>query len=125
MWCARGSVGFARKHHFEPATSAFAPMPSNHLSHRKFIQNEEEMDMNTKLTLIGLAAFSAIALSSAASEARPGGCVKGAIVGGIAGHFVGHGGVGAAAGCAYGAHKRNDYDRREGRSSYDDRRDRR
>jgi hypothetical protein len=36
--------------------------------------------------------------------ARPGGCVKGAIVGGIVGHFVGHGGVGAAAGCAYGVH---------------------
>ena len=35
------------------------------------------------------------------------GCVGGAVVGGIAGHMVGHGGVGAAAGCAYGAHKAN------------------
>jgi hypothetical protein len=54
--------------------------------------------------------------------ARPGGCVKGAIVGGIVGHFVGHGGVGAAAGCAYGVHRRNSYDREnnadEGRSGY-------
>jgi hypothetical protein len=38
------------------------------------------------------------------ADARPGGCIKGAIVGGIAGHFLGHGGMGAAAGCAYGVH---------------------
>jgi outer membrane lipoprotein SlyB len=48
--------------------------------------------------LLGLSAFS---LSSPAQA----GCLKGAIVGGIAGHLVGHGGVGAAAGCAYGASK--------------------
>ena len=54
------------------------------------------------------------------ADARPGGCIKGAIVGGIAGHFVGHGGIGAAAGCAYGMHERNKYDRQnEGRSSFD------
>lgn len=45
------------------------------------------------------------------ADARPGGCVKGAIVGGIAGHFVGHGGMGAAAGCVYGMHRRKAYDR--------------
>jgi len=64
--------------------------------------------------------FAAIAFAGQA-DARPGGCVKGAIVGGIVGHFVGHGGIGAAAGCAYGIHKRNGYDRQngyEGRSSY-------
>jgi hypothetical protein len=54
------------------------------------------------------------------ADARPGGCIKGAVVGGIAGHFVGHGGIGAAAGCAYGMHERNKYDRqKEGRSSSD------
>jgi hypothetical protein len=55
-----------------------------------------------------------------AAEAAPGGCVKGAIVGGLAGHLVGHGGVGAAAGCAYGVHERHKYDRQrmeQGRSS--------
>jgi hypothetical protein len=55
-----------------------------------------------------------------ATEARLGGCVKGAIVGGLAGHFVGHGGIGAAAGCAYGVHERHKYDRQQmeqGRSS--------
>ena len=65
--------------------------------------------------------FAAIALAGQA-DARPGGCIKGAIVGGIVGHFVGHGGMGAAAGCAYGIHRRNNYDRRdgyEGRSSYE------
>ena len=56
--------------------------------------------------------FAAIALAGQA-DAR--GCVRGAIVGGIVGHFVGHGGIGAAAGCAYGIHRRNGY---EGRSSY-------
>ena len=58
--------------------------------------------------------FAAIAFVGQA-DARPGGCVKGAIVGGIVGHFAGHGGIGAAAGCAYGIHRRNGY---EGRSSY-------
>ena len=69
-------------------------------------------------TILG---FAAIAPSGQA-DARPGGCVKGAIVGGIVGHFVGHGGMGAAAGCAYGVHRRNSYDRQdgtEGRSSYE------
>ena len=64
--------------------------------------------------------FAAIAFAGQA-DARPGGCVKGAIVGGIVGHFVWHGGIGAAAGCAYGIHRRNSDDRQngyEGRSSY-------
>jgi len=68
-------------------------------------------------TILG---FAAIAPAGQA-DARPGGCVKGAIVGGIVGHFAGHGGIGAAAGCVYGIHRRNDYDRQhgvEGRSSY-------
>jgi len=71
-------------------------------------------------TVVGIAAVCA----AGSAEARPGGCLKGAIVGGIAGHFVGHGGVGAAAGCAYGVHRRHDYDRQEGgegRSSSDQR----
>jgi hypothetical protein len=70
------------------------------------------------LTILG---FAAVALTGQA-DARPGGCVKGAIVGGIVGHFVGHGGIGAAAGCAYGVHRRNSYDHQdgtEGRSSYE------
>jgi hypothetical protein len=53
------------------------------------------------------------------------GCLKGAIVGGIAGHFVGHGGLGAAAGCAYGVHRnreqrsfRRDDNLNMGRSAY-------
>jgi hypothetical protein len=69
-------------------------------------------------TILG---FAAIALAGQA-YARPGGCVKGAIVGGIVGHFVGHGGIGAAAGCAYGVRRRKSYDRQdgaEGRSSYE------
>ena len=55
-------------------------------------------------------------------DANARGCIKGAIVGGIAGHFLGHGGVGAAAGCAYGMHRRKAYDRENGndsRSSYE------
>jgi hypothetical protein len=70
-----------------------------------------------------LICFAAITLAFSA-DARPGGCVKGAMVGGIAGHFVGHGGIGAAAGCAYGLHRRKDYDREnryDGRSGYDPR----
>ena len=46
--------------------------------------------------------------------ARSGGCLKGAIVGEMAGHFVGHGGIGAAAGCACGMHRRKTYDRENG-----------
>jgi hypothetical protein len=44
----------------------------------------------------------ALGLVGLAGEANAG-CVKGAIIGGIAGHLVGHGGLGAAAGCAYGS----------------------
>ena len=57
-------------------------------------------------------------------DANARGCIKGAIVGGIAGHFLGHGGIGAAAGCAYGMHRRKSYDREngyEGRSGYEQR----
>ena len=57
-------------------------------------------------------------------DAKARGCIKGAIVGGIAGHFVGHSGLGAAAGCAYGLHRRKTYDREygsDGRSSYEQR----
>jgi len=64
--------------------------------------------------------FAVIAFAGQA-DARPGGCVKGAIVGGIVGHFAGHGGIGAAAGCAYGIHKRTAMTVKtayEGRSSY-------
>ena len=70
--------------------------------------------MKKLLVLAGIAAF----ILTGRADARPGGCIKGAIVGGIAGHFAGHGGVGAAAGCAYGMHERNKYNRQEeGRSS--------
>ena len=50
--------------------------------------------------IMGVASLSALPASA--------GCVTGAIVGGIAGHMAGHGGVGAAAGCAYGHHKKNE-----------------
>jgi hypothetical protein len=68
-------------------------------------------------TMIGLGA---LGLSGAANA----GCIKGAIIGGIAGHLVGHGGIGSAAGCAYGAHESHRNDRQqmgEGRSSSDGR----
>ena len=77
--------------------------------------------MKKALLIPALFFFAAIALAFPA-DARPGGCVKGAIVGGIAGHFMGHGGIGAAAGCAYGLHRRKAYDREnqhDGRSGYD------
>jgi hypothetical protein len=67
------------------------------------------------------AAVVALGSIGLAGEANAG-CIKGAIIGGIAGHLVGHGGLGAAAGCAYGAHESHRYDRQgtgEGRSSYD------
>jgi hypothetical protein len=57
-------------------------------------------------------------------DAKARGCIKGAIVGGVAGHFLGHGGLGAAAGCAYGMHRRNAYHREYGsggRSNYEQR----
>ncbi|MGB6326061.1 MAG: hypothetical protein WBG11_09875 [Methylocella sp.] len=73
-----------------------------------------------KLFLVSaILGFAAIALAGQA-DAR--GCIKGAIVGGIVGHFAGHGGLGAAAGCAYGIHRGNSYHRQdgyEGRSSYE------
>ncbi|PZR61044.1 MAG: hypothetical protein DLM71_09225 [Chloroflexi bacterium] len=75
-----------------------------------------------KLFLVSTILVLAAIASLGQADARPGGCVRGAIVGGIVGHFVGHGGLGAAAGCAYGIHKRNSYDRSddsEGRSSYE------
>ena len=74
--------------------------------------------MSIALVKFALAASLLIGLAGEA-EARPG-CVKGAIVGAVAGHLVGHGGIGAAAGCAYGVHERHQYDRRQmeqGRSS--------
>jgi hypothetical protein len=80
--------------------------------------------MKSKFVIPVICAFAAIGFVFPA-DARPGGCVKGAIVGGIAGHFVGHGGLGAAAGCAYGIHRRNEYNRdnpRDGRSGYAPRR---
>jgi hypothetical protein len=80
----------------------------------------KESSMKKLFVVPMMLGFAAIAFAGQA-DARPGGCVKGAIVGGIVGHFAGHGGIGAAAGCAYGIHKRNGYDRQngyEGRSSY-------
>jgi len=74
--------------------------------------------MKKRLLVMVLCCLPAIAFTAPA-EARPGGCVKGAIVGGIVGHFLGHGGVGAAAGCAYGMHRRSQYERQQtGRSGY-------
>ncbi len=78
--------------------------------------------MSIALVKFALAASLLIGLAGLAgeAEARPGGCVKGAIVGAVAGHLVGHGGIGAAAGCAYGMHERHQYDRQQmeqGRSS--------
>ncbi len=60
--------------------------------------------------VLGFASMAAVAPASA-------GCVTGAIVGGIAGHMVGHGGMGAAAGCAYGHHRSHVRDMDTGRSS--------
>lgn len=56
-----------------------------------------------KNLFLGSLALGFVAMSSINPASA--GCVTGAIVGGLAGHMVGHGGVGAAAGCAYGAHK--------------------
>lgn len=61
--------------------------------------------------VLGLASVTSVAPASA-------GCITGAIVGGIAGHMVGHGGLGAAAGCAYGVHRNHQArDMNTGRSS--------
>ena len=70
-----------------------------------------------------LAIAGALAVSTLAVPAEAG-CLKGAIVGGLAGKLVGHGYAGAAAGCAYGAHRSNsarrnmDVQNGNGRSSY-------
>jgi hypothetical protein len=74
-----------------------------------------------KVIAIAAAALGFAALATAPAQA---GCLKGAIVGGIAGHFVGHGGLGAAAGCAYGVHRNREQrayrrdDLNMGRSAY-------
>ncbi|MEA2860522.1 MAG: hypothetical protein QOC72_2561 [Methylobacteriaceae bacterium] len=74
-----------------------------------------------KVIAIAAAALGFAALATAPAEA---GCLKGALVGGIAGHFVGHGGLGAAAGCAYGVHRNREQrayrrdDMNMGRSGY-------
>ncbi len=78
--------------------------------------------MRKHLILTGLLALGAVTFAEATfvdtAAARPGGCIKGAIVGGVAGHLAHHGMLGAAAGCAYGLHKRHDYDRQmSGRSA--------
>ena len=69
--------------------------------------------------IVAVLCVGSLTAGTTAVEAK--GCIKGAIVGGIAGHFMGHGGIGAAAGCAYGMHRRNEYDRQRqetGRSGY-------
>jgi len=72
--------------------------------------------MPKHLVLAGVIALGAMTFAETSfvdsAAARPGGCIKGAIVGGVAGHLAHHHGMlGAAAGCAYGIHKRHDYDR--------------
>ncbi|MEA2839334.1 MAG: hypothetical protein QOF41_664 [Methylobacteriaceae bacterium] len=76
-----------------------------------------------QMKVIAIAAAAAGLAALTFSVPAEAGCLKGALVGGIAGHFVGHGGVGAAAGCAYGMHRsrqdramRNDMN--TGRSGY-------
>ncbi len=74
--------------------------------------------MKKLLIIPAFACLSAISIGTQA-EAQPGGCIKGAIIGGIAGHFMHHSGIGAAAGCAWGMHRRSEYNRQtEGRSTY-------
>lgn len=73
---------------------------------------------------IGLTAAAAAFAALTFTVPAEAGCLKGALVGGIAGHFVGHGGLGAAAGCAYGVHKNRERrafrnsDMNMGRSAY-------
>ena len=76
-------------------------------------------EMRNTLIAAALIGLGSIGFAGAANA----GCVKGAIIGGIAGHLVGHGGIGAAAGCAYGAHEshRDRQTTGEGRSSSDGR----
>lgn len=77
--------------------------------------------MKKAFLIPGLFCFAAMTFAFP-DDAKARGCIKGAIVGGIAGHFVGHGGLGAAAGCAYGMHRRKYYDREnDGRSGYSQR----
>jgi uncharacterized protein YcfJ len=68
-----------------------------------------------------LLASSIMAVASLSALPASAGCITGAVVGGIAGHMVGHGGIGAAAGCAYGHHRKNEARRNDemntGRSS--------
>jgi hypothetical protein len=77
------------------------------------------------MKVIAITAAAAGFVSLAFTAPAEAGCLKGAIVGGIAGHFVGHGGLGAAAGCAYGVHRnreqrafRRDDNLNMGRSAY-------
>jgi len=72
--------------------------------------------MKKAFLIPGLFCFAAMTVAFP-DDAKAKGCIKGAIVGGIAGHFVGHGGMGAAAGCAYGMHRRKSYDRENDRRS--------
>jgi hypothetical protein len=86
----------------------------------QWLQGLNKEEIMKKVHLVpGL--FCAAAMTFAVpAEAK--GCIKGAIVGGIAGRFLGHhGGIGAAAGCAYGHHRATAYNRENqsiGRSGY-------
>jgi hypothetical protein len=98
-----------------PSRNQPAPQRLQSLNKEKFMKNA--------FLIPGLFCFAAVALAFP-NNANARGCIKGAIVGGIAGHFVGHGGMGAAAGCAYGIHRRKAYDREnenKGRSGYEER----
>jgi len=69
-----------------------------------------------KHLLLVPAAFAILSLGAAAPASA--GCISGALVGGLAGHMVGHGKVGAAAGCAYGLHRKHQQqDTQSGRSA--------
>src|SRR6202051_2251899 len=66
-------------------------------------------------TIAALSAAAALPLAPGAADAK--GCLKGAVVGGVAGHYAGHHGViGAIAGCAYGRHRANEQERRQGQT---------
>ena len=66
------------------------------------------------LLLCGVLSLSVMTLADTA-DAK--GCLKGAVVGGVAGHYAGHHGVfGAIGGCAYGRHRANEQERRQGQS---------
>jgi uncharacterized protein YcfJ len=75
--------------------------------------------MKNAFLIPGLFCFAVMTIAFP-DDAQAAGCIKGAIVGGVVGHFMGHGGMGAAAGCAYGIHRRRSHDRENtGRSSYE------